>query len=559
MISRQISYENGATATPLRFQTIGQALDDAVGLYGDRPALVVRHQKIHWTYAELAQAATDFAAGLLSLGLKPGDRLGIWAPNCAEWVVTQLATAKIGVVLVTINPAYRRSELCYVLNKVGCRAIVTATRFKTSDYISMLQDLGALSDETARNQVPTLEQVIAISHMPPPGYLSFSQVMSRHTPAAHAEVGEVGAKLKPDDAINIQFTSGTTGLPKGATLTHHNILNNGFFVAERQCLIEEDRLCIPVPLYHCFGMVMGVLGALTHGVCMVFPSEAFDASAVLKAVSEEKCTALYGVPTMFIAMLQHEDFDSFDLSRLRTGVMAGSPCPVEVMKRVVSDMHMDEVTICYGMTETSPVSLQSTTDDPIEKRVSTVGKIHPHVEVKIVDESGGTVERGKQGELCTRGYSVMQGYWDDAEQTAKAIDTAGWMHTGDLAVMDGDGYVNITGRVKDMIIRGGENIYPREIEEFLYSHTEIQDVQVFGVPDERFGEEVCCWVIAVEGSTLNDEQIRSYCKGQIAHYKVPRHIRLVREYPMTVTGKIQKFVMREAMLDELGRDEQQTA
>lgn len=538
------SYVCGVSDAPLLYRTIGAALDETVARFGSRPALVVRRQNVRLTYADLAAAADDFAAGLLALGLKPGDRIGIWSPNNSEWVIAQFATGRIGLILVNINPAYRVTELEYVLNKVGCKALILAKAFKTSDYIGMVRALGAA-------KLPRLNTLIVISDDAVEGFQRFRDVSALATNTLRAEVREFGAALSPDDPINIQFTSGTTGFPKGATLTHHNILNNGRFVAARQRFTEEDRLCIPVPLYHCFGMVMGVLGCMTHGAAMVFPDEAFEPQSVLDAVEQERCTALYGVPTMFIAELDHPSFEGRDLSSLRTGVMAGAPCPEPVMRRVIADMHMRDVTICYGMTETSPVSFQSMPDDDLEKRVSTVGRIHPYVEVKIVDPDGKTLPRGSQGELLTRGYSVMRGYWADEERTREAIDEGGWMHTGDLAVMDEDGYCRITGRVKDMIIRGGENVYPREIEEFLYRHPAVQDVQVFGVPDVKYGEEVCAWIRLRAGAAAGEEDIRGFCKGQIAHYKIPRYVRFVDEYPMTVTGKVQKFVMREAMAKEL--------
>ena len=560
-----LSYVAGTSETPLLYQTIGNTLDNAADQYGEREALIVRHQGVRWTYKELRDKATTLAAGLIDLGLKPGDRVGLWAPNCAEWILTQFATAKAGLVLVNINPAYRLSELEYALNKVGCKALVLASHFKSSDYTGMLTELapelltapkGALNAE----KLPALQHAISLSDNPPTGFIKFTALSENPSTDARRSLERLSATLQPDDAINIQFTSGTTGFPKGATLSHHSILNNGYFVAARQSFSCQDKLCIPVPLYHCFGMVMGVLGCITHGACMVFPADSFDPVSVLETVQEEKCTALYGVPTMFIAELEHPRFKEFDLSSLRTGAMAGSPCPIEVMKRVITDMHMTEVTIAYGMTETAPVSFQSKKDDPIGKRVGTVGQINPFVEVKIVDENGHTVKRGTQGELCTRGYSVMLGYWDDTDRTKEAIDTSGWMHTGDLAVMDDDGYANITGRLKDMIIRGGENIYPREIEEFLYTHPAVQDVQVFGVPDEKFGEEVCAWIILrADSDNINADAITAFCKGQIAHYKVPHYIRFVEAYPMTVTGKIQKFVMREQMREELTLSEVATA
>ncbi len=538
------SYVCGVSDEPLIYQTVGGALDAAARRFGDRPALIVRRQNVRMTYAEFAAAVEAFAAGLLALGLKPGDRIGIWSPNNSEWVIAQFATARIGLILVNINPAYRTSELEYVLNKVGCRALILARSFKTSDYVAMLDSLGA-------EKLPQLETAIVISDDPVEGYKRFSDVAALATDALRDEARAIAATLSPDDPINIQFTSGTTGFPKGATLTHHNIVNNGRFVAARQRFSENDILCIPVPLYHCFGMVMGVLGCVTHGAAMVFPDEAFEPKSVLDAVEAERCTALYGVPTMFIAELDHPTFKGRDLSSLRTGVMAGAPCPEAVMRRVIADMHMKEVTICYGMTETSPVSFQSRPDDDLEKRVTTVGSIHPFVEVKIVDAEGRTAPRGSQGELLTRGYSVMRGYWGDPEKTRDAIDAGGWMHTGDLAVMDADGYCRITGRVKDMIIRGGENVYPREIEEFLYRHPAVQDVQVFGVPDEKYGEEVCAWIMLRAEAAIAEEEIRAFCRGRIAHYKVPRYVKFVDDFPMTVTGKIQKFVMREAMAKEL--------
>lgn len=558
------SYVNGPSEAPLIYKTIGEALEDTVTRFGDREALVVRHQNIRWTWAELAERVDRCAAALLALGLEPGDRIGIWAPNCAEWTVIQFATARAGLILVNINPAYRLSELEYALNKVGCRALVAAPRFKTSDYMAMLQELipeaahcqpGALS----ARKVPSLRLLVRLGDEKTPGFFNFADLEAQADAASLARITELREVLQPDDPVNIQFTSGTTGQPKGATLTHHNILNNGYFVGRAMGFSEQDRLCIPVPLYHCFGMVMGNLNCLTHGACMVYPSDAFDPAAVLETVEAERCTALFGVPTMFIAELAHPDFDRFDLSSLRTGCMAGAPCPIEVMRKVVDRMHMREVTIAYGMTETSPVSFQSGTDDPLDKRVGTVGRVHPHLEVKIIDQMGRVVPRGETGELCTRGYSVMLGYWDDPTQTAEAVDAAGWMHTGDLAVIDPDGYCRIVGRVKDMVIRGGENIYPREVEEFLYRHPKIEDAQVFGVPDPRFGEELCAWVKVRAGETLVAEEVTEFCRGQIAHYKIPRHIRFVDSFPMTVTGKIQKFVMREQMCNELALAPQETA
>ena len=546
-----LSYVCGVGTEPLLYKTVGAMLEDAAARWGEREALIVRHQNIRWTYRELDEAADRLAAGLLHLGLGPGDRVGIWAPNRYEWIVTQFASAKAGLILVTINPAYRTSELEYALNKVGCKALVLAPSFKTSDYAAMLDQI--------RSKVPQLRAAILTDDAPRAGFLRYADVASSGTAEDLARVRELRTQLQPEDAINIQFTSGTTGLPKGATLSHHNIVNNGYFVARRMSFTENDRLCIPVPLYHCFGMVMGVLGCATHGAAMVFPGEAFEPKSVLEACEAERCTALFGVPTMFIAELEHPEFKRYDLRTLRTGVMAGAPCPVEVMKRVISDMHMKEVTIAYGMTETSPVSFQSGRDDTIEQRVSTVGAILPHLEVKIVDPEGRVTPRGERGELLTRGYSVMHGYWDDEDKTRQAIDPQGWMHTGDLATLDAIGYCNIVGRVKDLIIRGGENISPREIEEFLYRHPKIQDVQVFGIPDRRYGEVVCAWIKLKAGERSDAEAIRTFCKEQIAHFKVPTHIRFVHEFPMTVTGKIQKFLMRQEMSRELAVSEEKTA
>jgi fatty-acyl-CoA synthase len=552
----QLSYVNGASDKPLLGLTIGACFDGTAAAHPDRMALISRHQKIRWTYAELKEQVDALAAGLLALGLEPGDRVGIWAPNCAEWAVTQFATAKAGLILVTINPAYRVSEAEYALNKVGCKALVTAIAHKTSGYLAMLRDLApelalARPGELQAARLPALRLVITLGDADHAGCLAFHQALDAGTPADRQRLAEIGAGLQFDDPINIQFTSGTTGFPKGATLSHHNILNNGYFVAEAIRLQAGERLCIPVPLYHCFGMVMGNLGCITHAATMVYPSEDFDPLAVLEAVEAEGCEALYGVPTMFIAIMGHPEFARFDLTTLRTGIMAGSPCPIEVMKRVIDEMHMPQVTIAYGMTETSPVSFQSGVEDSLEHRVSTVGRIQPHLEVKVVDEAGRIVPRGATGELCTRGYSVMVGYWDDAERTAEALDGAGWMHTGDLATIDADGYGNIVGRIKDMVIRGGENVYPREIEEYLYRHPAIADVSVIGVPDKKFGEELCAWIILKPGEALTPEAVRDFCQGQIAHYKIPRHIRFVEAFPTTVTGKVQKFAMREAMIAEL--------
>lgn len=563
-----LSQAQGATSVPLIEQTIGQFFAAMAARQGARDALVSVHQGLRYSYAQLHAEVRRLASALLGLGLQKGDRIGIWSHNNAEWVLMQFATAQVGLVLVNINPAYRTAEVEYALNKVDCKAIVTMARFKTSDYLGMLRELApelaaSRPGQLQAARLPALRTVVWIDvageGQDEPGLLRFSELLARGD-AQDARIDAVAATLANTDPINIQFTSGTTGFPKGATLTHRNILNNGFFIGECMRLTPEDRLCIPVPLYHCFGMVLGNLACVTHGATIVYPNDGFDALKVLETVQAERCTGLHGVPTMFIAELDHPRFQEFDLSTLRTGIMAGSPCPIEVMKRVVSDMHLSEITIAYGMTETSPVSCQSSTQTPLEKRVSTVGQVQPHLEVKIIHpESGETVAPGESGELCTRGYSVMHGYWGDAEKTREAIDAEGWMHTGDLATMDAEGYVNIVGRIKDMVIRGGENVYPREIEEFLYRHPLVQDVQVVGVPDQRFGEELCAWIIAKPGASLTEDSIREFCKGQIAHYKVPRYIRFVNEFPMTVTGKIQKFKIRDAMKDQLGLQESQTA
>jgi len=564
MAGLELSYVHGASDQPLIGKTIGQFFDDACAKWATRPALVVRHQKVRLSYAELREAVDKLAAGLLTLELNPGDRIGIWSPNNSEWVLTQFASAKAGLILVNINPAYRTAELEYALNKVGCKALILAERFKTSDYVGMLRELApelghAQPGKLQSARLPALRSVVLLGDSWHPGTFRFSEIMTRGGATEARRIAELAPQLQFDEPINIQFTSGTTGFPKGATLSHHNILNNGFFIGEAMRLTPEDRLCIPVPLYHCFGMVLGNLAAVTHGACMVFPGEGFDPLATLQAVAEERCTALHGVPTMFIAQLDHPEFSRFDLSSLRTGIMAGSPCPIEVMKRAVGNMHLSEITIAYGMTETSPVSFQSSTEDPLERRVSTVGRIQPHVEVKIVDLNGRVVPTGTPGELLTRGYCVMLGYWGDEERTREAIDAARWMHTGDLATIDAEGYCNIVGRIKDMVIRGGENVYPREIEEFLYRHPKIQDVQVIGVPDDRYGEEICAWVKLRPGVSATEEEIRVFCRDQIAHYKVPRYIKFVDEFPMTVTGKIQKFIMRERTIADLGLKVQKTA
>ncbi|MFC0628922.1 AMP-binding protein [Kribbella deserti] len=536
------SYASGTSAVPLLGETIGANLERTVASYGDREALVELATGRRWTYTEFNADVDRFARGLLARGINKGDRVGIWAPNCAEWTITQYATAKLGAILVNINPAYRTHELAYALNQSGVKLLVSATAFKTSDYRAMVDDV--------RADCPALTDVVYL------GTADWDSVVEAAAGVSAEQLAERMAGLSFDDPINIQYTSGTTGFPKGATLSHHNILNNGYFVTETIGFGPADRLCIPVPFYHCFGMVMGNLGCTTHGACMVIPGPAFEPAATLTAVQDERCTGLYGVPTMFIAELDLPDFASYDLSSLRTGIMAGSPCPIEVMKRCVAEMHMAEVAICYGMTETSPVSTQTRRDDDLDRRTSTVGQVLPHVEVKLVDPATGlVVPRGETGELCTRGYSVMLGYWDDPEKTAEAIDQARWMHTGDLAVMRDDGYVNIVGRIKDMVIRGGENVYPREIEEFLYTHPDIADVQAIGVPDKKYGEELCAWIRLHDGATpLDAEAVREFCKGRLAHYKIPRYVLLVDEFPMTVTGKIRKVEMREKSLALLGID-----
>jgi fatty-acyl-CoA synthase len=539
----RLAYVQGPGESPLRGETIGQMWDDVVAVHGARPALVSRHQGIRWSYAELHEQVERCARALLAAGVAKGDRVGIWSPNNAEWVIVQFATAKIGAILVNVNPSYRAHELEYALRQSGCSLLILAPGFRDADYRQLL----------AAVDTPQLRRSVVLGR-------EWDELLALADRAGDEALPAREAECDFDDPINIQYTSGTTGFPKGATLSHHNILNNGHFIGEILGYSPDDRVCIPVPFYHCFGMVLGNLAVVTHGACIVVPGEAFDARAVLETVAEERCTSLYGVPTMFIAELADPDFARFDLTSLRTGIMAGSPCPIEVMKRVRSEMHMDEVTICYGMTETSPVSTQTRRDAPLEQQVSTVGMVHPHVEVKIVDpESGRTLSRGEPGELCTRGYSVMLGYWENEQATREAIDEARWMHTGDLALMDGEGYVNIVGRIKDMVIRGGENIYPREIEEFLYSHPAIADVQVIGVPDERYGEEVCAWVVLRDGAELDEEGLKAYCRGQIARFKIPRYVRFVDAFPMTVTGKVQKFRMRELEIEERGLVEARSA
>jgi fatty-acyl-CoA synthase len=533
------AYAHGASPVPLLGETIGANLERTVREHPDRPALISRHQGLRYTYAEYDAEVDGVARALMASGIEQGDRVGLWSPNRAEWALVQYATAKIGAVLVNVNPAYRTHELEYALRQSGCRLLVAASKFKSSDYVAMVGEV--------RDDLPALEQVVFLDDP------SWDELLARAGEVGEDALRERSAGLDPSDPINIQYTSGTTGFPKGATLSHHNILNNGYFVGEGCRITHEDLICVPVPYYHCFGMVMGNLAATSHGACVVLPVEAFEPKAVLDAVQDEACTVLYGVPTMFIAELDHPDFASYDLSSLRTGIMAGSPCPIEVMRKVIERMHMAEVTICYGMTETSPVSTQTGADDELDLRVGTVGRVHPHVEIRVAGpESGRTLARGETGEFQTRGYSVMLGYWEEPERTAEAIDAARWMHTGDQAVMDDSGYVKIVGRIKDMIIRGGENVYPREIEEFLYGHPDVADVQVVGVPDERFGEEIMAWVQLREGADFDEEAVREFCQGKIAHFKVPRYVRPIDEFPLTVTGKVMKFKLREQAIEELG-------
>ncbi len=536
-----LSAAKGPTSVPLLEETIPENLARTVAAHGERDALVSVEQGLRFTYAEFSEAVDLVARGLMGIGVAKGDRVGIWSPNYAEWVLVQYATARIGAILVTINPAYRSSELEYVLKQSGTSVLVAVESFLTSDYRSMIEEV--------YERVPT-SRVIYLHTADWNGLMEAAEAVSPD------QLEERSAQLDPDDAINIQYTSGTTGFPKGATLSHRNILNNGLFIGEACKYTAADRVCIPVPFYHCFGMVLGNLACTTHGSAMVIPAAGFDSEATLHAVATEHCTSLYGVPTMFIAELGEPDLAGYDLSSLRTGIMAGSPCPIEVMRQVVDQMNMSEVTIAYGMTETSPVSTQTSAADPLEKRVTTVGRVHPHVEIRIVDPATGeTVPRGTSGEFQTRGYSVMLGYWNDEARTAEAIDSDGWMHTGDLAVMDDEGYVNIVGRIKDMIIRGGENVYPREIEEFLYTHPDIIEVQVIGVPDVRYGEEIMAWIQRRDGAETTEEDIKDFCRGTIAHYKVPRYIKFTDAFPMTITGKIQKFKMREQSISEFGLDE----
>ncbi len=553
------SYVSGATDEPLRFITLPQLLAKTVARHGARDAAIFEAENLRLSWYDLQSKADDLAVGLLALGLRRGNRVGIWAPNRHEWVVTQFATARIGLVLVNINPAYRTTELEYALNKVGCRALVMARRHKSSDYLGMLGEIAPEIHFKGETEVldsarlPDLKHVVLLGDEPvPPRALSYRQALALGGPAQRARLDTLTAALDPDDAINIQFTSGTTGSPKGATLSHFNIVNNARYCAKAMALGPQDRLCIPVPLYHCFGMVLGVLCATASGAAMVFPGESFDAADTLRSIAKHRCTALHGVPTMFTAMLEEPTFAKHDVSALRTGIMAGAPCPIETMRKVIAQMHLREITIAYGMTETSPISFQSGLDDPIERRVSTVGRIQPHLEVKVIDAGGRIVPIGQAGELCTRGYAVMRGYWEDEQRTREAIDPAGWMHTGDLATIDAEGYCNIVGRVKDMLIRGGENVYPREVEEFLHGHPAIMDVQVVGVPDERFGEELLAAVRLHPGTEASEESLRDFCRGQIAHFKVPRYVTFVDEYPMTVTGKVQKYKLREQAIADLG-------
>jgi fatty-acyl-CoA synthase len=550
------SYVRGATDVPLIDDTLGTYIDRIARRHADNEALVVVHQDVRWTWRELACRVDDLAVGLMRLGLAPGDRIGIWAQNCAEWVLTQFAVAKTGLILVNINPAYRHDELMHALNKVGCKALIMSPGFKGTDYIEMLGQVSGGIAASAPGEldspfVPDLRTVIRLGSQKSAGMLNFDDLLAPASDLELCALAVRNATLRSDDPVNIQFTSGTTGSPKGATLTHCNLLNNSFFVGEAMNLTSRDRLCIPVPLYHCFGMVIGNLVCATRGATMVLPGESFDASAVLATVQAERCTALHGVPTMFIALLEHPDFARYDLRTLRTGIMAGSPCPAEVMNRVMERMNMRQVSIAYGMTETSPVSFQSAVDDPPARRVSTVGRVQPHLEVRIADAEGRTVPRGEAGELLTRGYAVMRGYWGDPLRTNEAIDDDGWMHTGDLASIDDEGYCRIVGRLKDLVIRGGENIYPREVEEFLYRHPKIQDVQCVGVPDRKYGEELCACIILRAGMAADAEEIRAFCCGRLAHFKIPRYVAFLDEFPLTVTGKIKKYELRQQMLSAL--------
>jgi fatty-acyl-CoA synthase len=544
-VASEPSYVHGVGRVPLLGETIGENLDRVVARVADRDAVVSVHQGVRLSYGEFHAAVSEVARGLLGVGVEAGERVGIWSPNNVEWVILQYATAKVGAILVNVNPAYRTSELAYALGQSGVSTLVLAPRFRQADYLDMLDQVAG--------ELPQLSRRVVLGPDTPPGAMGWEELRAAAGRVPVERLREREALLQFDDPINIQYTSGTTGFPKGATLSHHNLLNNGFFIGEGCGYTQADRVAIPVPLYHCFGMVLGNLACTTHGAAMVYPAEAFDPVATLAAVQDQRCTALYGVPTMFIAELEHPRFGEFDYASLRSGIMAGSPCPVEVMKKVRSELHMAQVTICYGMTETSPVSFQTAPDDPVDKRVATVGRVHPHVEAKVIDpDTGRVVPRGTPGELCTRGYLVMLGYWDNQGATAEAIDRAGWMHTGDLATVDADGYANIVGRIKDLVIRGGENVYPREVEEFLYQHPAVSDVQVIGVPDPRYGEELCAWVRLKDGRTVTGEELRQWCRGKIASFKIPRYWRFVDQFPMTVTGKVQKFKMRQTSITELG-------
>ena len=552
------SYLSGPSDIPLLGMTIGDKFDEIVKRFPDHTALIVKHQNIRWTYAQLKEKVDNCARSLMAAGMKKGDLIGIWSPNCAEWTTLQFASAKTGAILVNINPSYRLQELKYALNQSGCQVLVLADRHKKSNYTQMMYDLApelldAASDNLQAAQLPHLKTVVRLHEEKVPGMLTWNELQMQAEEISPRALKVRQESLDFDDPINIQYTSGTTGFPKGATLSHHNILNNGFFVAEMMEFTENDKCIIPVPLYHCFGMVLGNIGCMTHGATMIYPDEAFTAELVLQVAQEEKATALYGVPTMFIAELGHPNFNEYDLSSLRTGIMAGASCPIEVMKKVKTLMHMKDVQIAYGMTETSPVSTQTRMGTPLEKQVSTVGQVHPHTEIKIIDpETGQVCPVGTKGELCTRGYSVMRGYWKDEQRTQKTIDETGWIHSGDLAVIDAEGYVNIVGRIKDMIIRGGENIYPREIEEYLFTHPKISDAKVIGVPDEKYGEQVMAWILLKEDETATADEIKNFCKGQIAHYKIPHYIKFTDAFPMTVTGKIRKVEMREISIKELG-------
>ncbi len=558
------SYVHGASTEALNPLTVGECLDAAVASYPAHDALVVPYQDVRWTYEQFAEQVERAAAGFVALGLEPGERIGIWAPNCWEWVVTQFASAKAGLILVNINPAYRLGELEYALTKVGCSALITAAALKTSDYIQMLRELlpeqsGTSPGKLKSERFPELRWLVRLGDEQSDGFLNFADIALRARPADFERLAVLQDSLQFDDPINIQFTSGTTGAPKAATLTHHNIVNNAWFVGRQMRLSANDRMCIPVPMYHCFGMVLGTLCCVAHGAAMVFSSQSFDPHEVLETISGERCTALHGVPTMFIAELDDPSFSQFDLCSLRTGIMAGAPCPVELMKRVMTEMHLDQITIAYGMTETGPVSFQTSVDDPVERRVTTVGRVLPHVEIKIVDEEGHVVPTSTAGELLTRGYCVMPSYWNDPERTSKAIDEAHWIASGDVATIDDEGYCEIVGRTKDMLIRGGENIFPREIEEFLYQHPKIEQAEIIGVPDQKYGEQVCAWIKLREGETATAEEIREFCKDKIAHFKIPYYVKFVDEFPLTVTGKVQKYVMREQMAEELAKEQRKSA